>query len=420
VTPAPQAKPPKWQYLPANGRALMATTVDLDGNAYFFLGTAYNELDAGMNYPIELESFDRDGALRWVVDLSSEHSELQNGRVLTVDSEHGILYVGVRTYMPGYPTGAARHLVLAQARDAATGVKLWEHDLTSGITPQNPGPDGEMGLDILRAALLDNGQVAFELLEGFEYHQSYTVALDTSGHQVWSLHRSGHVGSVGSFGSEYWETSAACWSSDVTAVRVQGGATMADVDSAQTEFVAFDSQGVIATHWDQNYAYQLTQVSSFTGPGLVASLISLPPDAGVTWIAQARLAEGHFTFPTTTYYSTTGLTRLDRNTFALEWNAEVPDAGYLNELELLQDGGSLLSVGNTEDGGTDLLVYDSHGQLTDRCPYGPFQFSVAVKGRRYGTNGYQSFVVYDAPADEVAPDGWATSAGHVGNTWRPR
>src|SRR5205807_6181414 len=115
----------------------------------------------------------------------------------------------------------------------------------------------------------------------------------------------------------------------------------------------------------------------------------------------ARLGEGHLTYPTTNYYSTTLLTRLDRNTFAQEWSVTVPDSGYASEVELLADAGILLAAANTFDAGTDLLVYDAQGNLVDRCPYGSFQFQVSVNGRRYGTVGYSSFAAYDAPGEQL-------------------
>jgi hypothetical protein len=420
---AAQAKPPVWQFLPPLNRSLMTSTVDLDGNAYVFMGTGYiYDADGGVfSYPLSLLSFTRDGQLRWIADLSHEHSELQNGRVLTVDSDNHILYLGARTYLPGYPTTAQKHVVLAEARDSNTGAKLWEHDLTTGIPTLNTDQSGLLYLDINRAALLDNGAVAFEVVEGFELHQSYTIALDTQGNQLWRLGRSGHVYSVGSVGSEWWETSAACWSSDIQAARLSSGVIQADADQVQSNFIAFDSLGVIATQWDQYGHYTLDQVTTLNGSSFLVTPINLPPDAGVmTWLNQARVSGNEFTFPTENYYSTTRLSRLDRGTWALRWSVEVPDAGYSAELELLSDGGTLLSATNSFDAGTDLFVFDDNGGLVDRCPYGPFQFQVSVNGRRYGTVGYQSFAAFDAPGEQVAPAGWVVGTGHVGNTYRPR
>ncbi|MFT3839693.1 MAG: hypothetical protein QM723_22095 [Myxococcaceae bacterium] len=422
VPGAAQAKPPVWQFVPSSTHALMTSTVDLDGNAYVFMGTNYiYDEDGGIySYPLSLLSFTRDGHLRWIADLSHEHDELQNGRVLTVDSDRHLLYLGARTYLPGYPTAASKHLVLAEARDTTTGARIWEHDLTQGIPVFNSDSSGALYLDINRASLLADGGVAFEVMEGFELHQSYTIALDDTGNELWRLGRSGHVYSVGATGDDYWETSAACWSSDIQAVRVSNGVMQADVDSVQSTFLAFDSLGVVATQWDQNGVYSLQSVMSLSGGNLALSPIPLPPDAGVGYLSQARLADGHLTFPTASYYSTSKLTRLDRASWAMEWNVDVPDAGYIGELELLEDGGTLLSAANTFDGGTDLFVFDSSGNLTGRCPYGQFQFQASVAGRRYGTVGYESFAAFDAPNEQVAPSGWVLSSGHVGNTHRPR
>ncbi len=416
--PAPSPQPPLWQFLPPAGESILANTFDLEGNVYLFVASQYAwDDDGGQRSSLELLSFDRDGLLRWSQELTLEHAELQNGELLMVDSDRQVLYAGVRTWLPYYPKPDQVHLTLAEARDARTGALLWEHDLAKGIVAQNTDPAGHPYLDILRAVLAGDGGVAFETLEGYELHQSYTTGLSAaSGAEAWRLQKSGHIYSLASTGDgQLWQTSAPCWSNDINAVRLKGGTAQATLDPANASFIEFDALGVLALTWDSSGATSLQSVS----PALAMTPEPLPAGQILDYYGNnARSSEGRLTLVTRDPSNGLLLNRLDRSTFAPEWSLPL-NASSVQEVELLRDGGVAAFLGQA-DGGTDLLTVSASGVALEQCPYGPVRFLGTVKGRRYGIVNYSSFAAYDAPGEDLAPTGWVLSSGHAGNTWRPR
>lgn len=292
---------------------------------------------------LALVSLDRVGHTRFEVDLTAETPQLQSTRALMLDAANQRLFLSLGPWL--------------QARDARTGVLLWQRDLrTLNIPITNSDNTGALVLSVQSIALVGTEDVLAQITEGNSLHQQHLVTFEgASGVERWRAGRPGHGVFLVSGDGQAWGSWAACWSQDY-------------------RFSRLDGSGRTSGEVTRNYPIAMMGDSALLSSS----------DGGVVRLAPDLRTEQRFDFPaghavdswrgvgaqgdelTAFTYGAAGWKLVRTSVAGVRWVANVEPSASWRRLDLVADGGVALSFGYA-DGGSSMSVVSNDGVERERC-----------------------------------------------------
>ena len=370
-----------WRYEVAGRSVFFEDTADLAGNVY-----AIEHGPSQSTAPSALVSLDRAGQLRYRVELPELPCPACGGRLMLDPAAH-------RLYLAQWGRVEARHL--------DDGALEWSRDTSAGRALRSPQPDGGGTFSSQQLTRL-GGLVVEVLLEGYELHKQYAVAMDpVNGQVVWEREWWGHLYGEGVSGAEQlWSTHGDCWGPVVGSDLVGATGANAGVRSDPRHAVAFVGERTLAFGYAEGFVWSTPHGDGvpFTLPGNSSYPGAVADEEGAT------LALGQV------------LVHLDSDG-GTRWRAVL--RGLPTAEVLHPDGGVLVSF-TTNDGGASLAHFDRAGSLVFDCPFSAqISDGVATDGQWVTVVG-PALVAYEVPGAGARASGFSTWRGSPFNDRRAR
>jgi len=198
---APDASTPPlaFRYTAPAGRRISSHVVGRDGALFFLEG----------GNPVTLKAFEKTGAPRFELDLSTNAPSLGLAEARMIDEANGRLFV-TTMFGPGTEAPPNGITTFVQAFELRTGRLLWKRDVSTDV-PLADGP--QRVFSVQRLLLLNGGKVGVLGMEGNSLHQLHVVALDgATGAKVFQVQRAGHGDAGVTRNGTLFMRHAGCWS----------------------------------------------------------------------------------------------------------------------------------------------------------------------------------------------------------------